>query len=64
MARYKAVRDGLVGTHYVRAGEVFEKDGPAPSWACLIEEPVADESAEEKAVKKTAKKAKAAPKEA
>lgn len=63
MARYEATKDGLVGTHYVRAGEIFEKDGPAPSWGRLIEEPAPAEPAKI-VVEKRAKKAKAAPKEA
>jgi hypothetical protein len=33
MARYKAKFDGLAGTAYVRAGEVFDWDGTCPSWA-------------------------------
>ena len=56
MAQYKATKDGLIGTHYVREGEVFDFDGPAPSWACPIEEPAADKPAEEKAAKQKAAK--------
>ena len=33
MARFIALTDGLVGTHYVRAGQEFDFDGPAPAWA-------------------------------
>lgn len=41
-ARYIAERDGLLGTHYVRAGEAFEFEGPKPGWA----EEVRDERGE------------------
>lgn len=37
MARYKATRDGYCD-HYIRAGETFDFDGPAPSWAEAVEE--------------------------
>ena len=36
MAVYSAVSDGCIGTRYIRAGETFEYDGPAPSWARLV----------------------------
>ncbi len=33
MVQYVAMTDGYVGTHYVRAGELFEMEGAAPRWA-------------------------------
>ena len=35
MARYKATREGLVGTAYINPGEEFElpDDAKAPTWA-------------------------------
>ena len=37
--KYWAKADGFVDSHYVCEGEIFEYDGPAPSWATPIEEP-------------------------
>lgn len=37
MAKYRAMRDALVGSHYVRAGEVFDFNGPKPAWASDVE---------------------------
>lgn len=33
MAEYIAKADGLAGSHYVRAGDKFQYDGPKPVWA-------------------------------
>lgn len=41
MALYKAIRDGLVGTSYIRAGEIFSLDAERdPSWAVRVEDPL------------------------
>lgn len=39
MARYKATREGLVGTAYINPGEVFElpDDAAAPTWAEAVD---------------------------
>ena len=39
MARYLAQSAGCVGKHYVRPGELFDYEGPAPRWAVLLPEP-------------------------
>ena len=44
----RANEDGLIGTHYVRAGEVFDCDGPAPRWATPLDEPAAPVKATKK----------------
>lgn len=31
--KYRAMRDGYIGGHYVRAGETFTYNGKKPSWA-------------------------------
>lgn len=62
--KYRARQDGFVDSHYVCEGEIFEYDGPAPSWATPIEEPKAAKPETEEAVetpppapkKKTTKK--------
>lgn len=37
--KYKALRDGYIGGHYVYAGETFTYNGKKPSWAeCLAPE--------------------------
>ena len=37
--KYKALRDGFIGGHYVHAGETFTYNGKKPSWAeCLAPE--------------------------
>lgn len=56
MTRYIAERDGYVPPRYVRGGEVFEYDGPAPGWARRIED--STEEAKVSAPKKSAAKAK------
>lgn len=34
--KYRALRDGYIGGHYVFAGETFTHNGKKPSWAeCL-----------------------------
>lgn len=34
--KYRALRDGYIGGHYVFAGETFTYNGKKPSWAeCL-----------------------------
>lgn len=39
MAKFKATRDGLVGTTYIRAGEVFSLDvDKCPRWAEPVKE--------------------------
>ena len=48
--RYKAKEDGFID-RYIRAGEEFEYDGPAPSWG----EPL-EKKAPAKANKASAKK--------
>lgn len=46
--KYRAKADGFVDMHYVCEGEVFEYDGPVPSWATpLEEEPPAKPETEE-----------------
>lgn len=40
MARYLAQSEGLVGTRFVRPGDEFEYDGPAPSWAKPVQDPL------------------------
>lgn len=57
MTRYIAERDGYVPPRYVRGGEVFEYEGPAPSWARRIEDSV-EEEAKVSAPKKSVAKAK------
>ena len=37
--KYRAKTDGFVDSHYVCEGDVFEYDGPVPSWAIPLEEP-------------------------
>ena len=39
MAKFRATRDGLVGTSYIREGEVFELDvEKCPGWAEPVKE--------------------------
>lgn len=46
--RYRANADGFVDSHYVCEGDVFEYNGPVPSWATpLEEEPPAKPETEE-----------------
>lgn len=40
MARYLAQAEGLVGTRFVRPGDEFEYDGPAPRWATPVPDPL------------------------
>jgi hypothetical protein len=62
--KYRAKADGFVDMHYVCEGEVFEYDGPVPSWATPLEEPKSAKPETEEAVatpppapkKKTTKK--------
>lgn len=49
MARYLAHAEGLVGTRFVRPGDEFEYDGPAPSWAKPVQDPLEKSNAEVKA---------------
>lgn len=36
--KYRALRDGYIGGHYVFAGETFTHNGKKPSWARLCRE--------------------------
>ena len=66
MAKFKAIRDGLVGTSYIRAGETFSLDADeCPRWAEPVKEKAADdadasdnEGEEAEKASKPAKKAK------
>ena len=49
MARYLAHAEGLVGTRFVRPGDEFEYDGPAPSWAKPVQDPLEKSNIEVKA---------------
>ena len=40
MTRYLAQAEGLVGTRFVRPGDEFEYDGPAPRWATPVLDPL------------------------
>ena len=56
MARYIALADGCVGAHYVRAGESFDYDGPAPQWARPVKDKPVEPAAKAPAPKKAAAK--------
>lgn len=49
MARYLAQAEGLVGTRFVRPGDEFEYDGPAPRWAKPVQDPLEKSNTEVKA---------------
>ena len=49
MARYLAQSEGLVGTRFVRPGDEFEYDGPAPSWAKPVQDSLEKSDTEVKA---------------
>lgn len=66
MATYRANRDGMVGTSYIHAGEIFETDEERKfSWADRIDEPpVKDVFGEEDATPEPAEKPAPKPKKA
>ena len=40
MAKFRAIRDGLVGASYIHEGEIFELDvKKCPGWAEPVKEP-------------------------